>query len=206
MYCPAGISCHFVRTTYCTAMATRGCRACEVAQSDLPLATSKLPYVHSTIRIEHIQLTSESDQGSQCLMSLAYPAIIGLAIVVGAALRPDNATAAATISRSEIRHRLGRIYRRDAWGQAAICVGGSVGPNQRSSLFSDGKTILFGLVGGYFGVVVAKWSLEIRARTGGQFCRACGGGGWQLAVWVVSSQVAAMAHLRPYPGVWCFRR
>src|SRR5688572_26467893 len=32
--------------------------------------------------------------------------------------------------------------------------------------FADGKTILMGLVGGYFGVVVAKWSLEIHTRTG----------------------------------------
>jgi phosphatidylglycerol:prolipoprotein diacylglycerol transferase len=35
--------------------------------------------------------------------------------------------------------------------------------------FGDGKTILLGLVGGYFGVVVAKWSLEIRTRTGDTF-------------------------------------
>jgi phosphatidylglycerol:prolipoprotein diacylglycerol transferase len=35
--------------------------------------------------------------------------------------------------------------------------------------FSDGKTILMGLVGGYAGVVVAKWSLEIRTRTGDSF-------------------------------------
>jgi len=35
--------------------------------------------------------------------------------------------------------------------------------------FGDGKTILMGLVGGYFGVVVAKWSLEIRRRTGDSF-------------------------------------
>jgi prolipoprotein diacylglyceryltransferase len=35
--------------------------------------------------------------------------------------------------------------------------------------FGDGKTILMGLAGGYFGVVVAKWSLEIHARTGDSF-------------------------------------
>jgi phosphatidylglycerol---prolipoprotein diacylglyceryl transferase len=35
--------------------------------------------------------------------------------------------------------------------------------------FGDGKTILMGLAGGYFGVVVAKWSLEIRTRTGDSF-------------------------------------
>jgi phosphatidylglycerol:prolipoprotein diacylglycerol transferase len=32
--------------------------------------------------------------------------------------------------------------------------------------FDDGKTILFGLVGGYFGVEAAKWSLGVRVKTG----------------------------------------
>jgi phosphatidylglycerol---prolipoprotein diacylglyceryl transferase len=35
--------------------------------------------------------------------------------------------------------------------------------------FSDGKTILTGLAGGYFGVVVAKWTLGLRLRTGDSF-------------------------------------
>lgn len=35
--------------------------------------------------------------------------------------------------------------------------------------FSDGKTILLGLVGGYLGVDVVKWCLEIRTRTGDSF-------------------------------------
>ena len=35
--------------------------------------------------------------------------------------------------------------------------------------FSNGKTILTGLVGGYLGVEIAKWSLEVRTRTGDSF-------------------------------------
>lgn len=35
--------------------------------------------------------------------------------------------------------------------------------------FSDGKTILVGLAGGYLGVEMAKWSLDIRVRTGDTF-------------------------------------
>ena len=35
--------------------------------------------------------------------------------------------------------------------------------------FSDGKTILCGLVGGYAGVEIAKWSLDIRTKTGDSF-------------------------------------
>jgi phosphatidylglycerol---prolipoprotein diacylglyceryl transferase len=35
--------------------------------------------------------------------------------------------------------------------------------------FSDGKTIMFGLVGAYFGVELTKWALEIRTKTGDSF-------------------------------------
>ncbi len=34
---------------------------------------------------------------------------------------------------------------------------------------ADGKTILFGIVGGYFGVEAAKWALDIRIKTGDTF-------------------------------------
>jgi phosphatidylglycerol:prolipoprotein diacylglycerol transferase len=35
--------------------------------------------------------------------------------------------------------------------------------------FSDGKTIVCGLIGGYAGVEIAKWALGIRAKTGDSF-------------------------------------
>ena len=35
--------------------------------------------------------------------------------------------------------------------------------------FGNGKTIVFGLVGGYIGVELAKWSMEIRTKTGDSF-------------------------------------
>ena len=35
--------------------------------------------------------------------------------------------------------------------------------------FGDGKTILFGLVGGYFGVELVKWALHIKTKTGDGF-------------------------------------
>lgn len=43
------------------------------------------------------------------------------------------------------------------------------GMRSGAAWFSHGKTIIFGLVGGYFGVVVAKWVLEIRVKTGDSF-------------------------------------
>ncbi|WP_425615227.1 prolipoprotein diacylglyceryl transferase [Anatilimnocola sp. NA78] len=38
-----------------------------------------------------------------------------------------------------------------------------------SPWLADGKTIMFGVVGGYLGVEVAKWSLMIRERTGDSY-------------------------------------
>ncbi|HVX09654.1 MAG TPA: prolipoprotein diacylglyceryl transferase family protein [Pirellulales bacterium] len=38
-----------------------------------------------------------------------------------------------------------------------------------SAWFDNGKTIVFGLVGGYFGVELAKWALDIRIKTGDSF-------------------------------------
>ncbi|MFO0939363.1 MAG: prolipoprotein diacylglyceryl transferase family protein [Pirellulales bacterium] len=35
--------------------------------------------------------------------------------------------------------------------------------------FSDGKTILLGMAGGYLGVEIAKWCLDIKTRTGDSF-------------------------------------
>lgn len=35
--------------------------------------------------------------------------------------------------------------------------------------FSNGKTIMFGIVGGYFGVEIAKWIMEIQVKTGDTF-------------------------------------
>src|SRR5687767_13876372 len=35
--------------------------------------------------------------------------------------------------------------------------------------FSDGKTILLGLVGGYAGVEIAKWAMQVRVKTGDSF-------------------------------------
>lgn len=38
-----------------------------------------------------------------------------------------------------------------------------------SAWLSDGKTIMCGLVGGYFGVELAKWACDIRVKTGDSF-------------------------------------
>lgn len=57
--------------------------------------------------------------------------------------------------------------------------------------FSDGKTIMCGLVGGYFGVEIAKWALEIRVKTGDSFA-------------VPVAAAVAVGRLACYVGGCCF--
>lgn len=72
-----------------------------------------------------------------------------------------------------------------AWQKLAIGVGGFCGAMIGAKLpfafsdwaglvsgtawLSDGKTIMCGIVGGYFGVELAKWTLDIRVKTGDTF-------------------------------------
>jgi phosphatidylglycerol:prolipoprotein diacylglycerol transferase len=71
------------------------------------------------------------------------------------------------------------------WQKLGICIGGFCGAMIGAKLpfvlsdwaglvsgaawISDGKTIMFGIVGGYFGVELAKWTLDIRIKTGDTF-------------------------------------
>jgi phosphatidylglycerol:prolipoprotein diacylglycerol transferase len=102
-------------------------------------------------------------------MNWTYAGIMTLAIATGAVLSRFT------------QARLGLTW----WERAGIGMGAFCGAMIGAKLpfvladweglvsgaawFSDGKTIMFGLVGGYFGVEIAKWALEIRVKTGDSF-------------------------------------
>jgi phosphatidylglycerol:prolipoprotein diacylglycerol transferase len=65
--------------------------------------------------------------------------------------------------------------------------------------FADGKTILTGMAGGYLGVVVAKWSLGIRARTGDSFAAPVAA---SVAVGRLGCFVAGCCYGRPTSLPW----
>ncbi len=102
-------------------------------------------------------------------MNWAYPLLMGAAITTGVVVsrrtkQPMN------LSRRE----------RLILGFAAFC-GGMLGAKlpfvlldwegflSGAAWFDSGKTITMGLVGGYFGVEAAKWSLRIEVKTGDSF-------------------------------------
>ena len=102
-------------------------------------------------------------------MNLVYPAIMGTAIATG-----------VIVSR-RTRQPLGLSNgQRLAIGLAAFC-GGMLGAKlpfvlldwegflSGAAWFDNGKTLMMGLVGGYFGVEAAKWALHIHVKTGDSF-------------------------------------
>lgn len=100
---------------------------------------------------------------------LAFPFIMFAALATGALL----------LRRSQQDLKLTR-EQRTAVGIAAFC-GAMLGAKapflladwegflSGSAWFSDGKTILCGMVSAYFSVEFAKWALEIRVKTGDSF-------------------------------------
>jgi phosphatidylglycerol:prolipoprotein diacylglycerol transferase len=102
-------------------------------------------------------------------VNFAYAAIMASAVGVG--------FWAARLSQSRLA-----LSRREKWaiGLGAYCgamIGAKLpfvlsdwdGLRSGVAWFSDGKTILCGLVGGYFGVEIAKWCFDIRLKTGDTF-------------------------------------
>jgi phosphatidylglycerol:prolipoprotein diacylglycerol transferase len=102
-------------------------------------------------------------------MPITYPLLMALAIVVG-----------ALISRRTQRDL--RLTSRQKWGLGlgAFCgsfIGGKLpfvlsdwdGFLSGAAWFTDGKTIMFGLIGGYLGVEIAKLLLDVRVKTGDSF-------------------------------------
>jgi phosphatidylglycerol:prolipoprotein diacylglycerol transferase len=102
-------------------------------------------------------------------MNWIYPAIMGVAVTTG-----------VVVSRRTQRPLGLSAGQRFAIGLAAFC-GGMLGAKlpfvlldwegflSGTAWFESGKTLVLGLVGGYFGVVAIKWALGIEVKTGDSF-------------------------------------
>lgn len=102
-------------------------------------------------------------------MNWAYPTLMAAAIATGVVVSRRTQQPLG-LSRGQ----------RAAIGLAAFC-GGMLGAKlpfvllnwdgfvSGAAWFDSGKTLVLGLVGGYFGVEVAKWALHIHVKTGDSF-------------------------------------
>lgn len=101
-----------------------------------------------------------------------YPLVIAGAMLVGVAISLANRRRAAVAGlpwRQRVGLLLGAFCGAMIGAKLPFVLSDWEGLRSGAAWFSDGKTILLGLVGGYFGVEIAKWVLDIRIKTGDSF-------------------------------------
>lgn len=102
-------------------------------------------------------------------MSPAYTLIMIAAVATGAWLS-RRTQAALPIPRSQrLAIGLGAFCGAMIAAKLPFVLSDWDGLVSGAAWFSDGKTILCGLVGGYFGVEIAKWIVDVRVKTGDSF-------------------------------------
>lgn len=102
-------------------------------------------------------------------MPWLYPFIIALAIGTGLVLSRQTQQGMPLAPRERLGIALGAFIGAMLGAKLPFALSDWQQLLSGAVWFSDGKTILTGLVGGYLGVVVAKWSLDVHTRTGDSF-------------------------------------
>jgi phosphatidylglycerol---prolipoprotein diacylglyceryl transferase len=99
----------------------------------------------------------------------AYTLIMIAAVAVGAWLNRRTQGALPLSSAKRLGVGLGAFCGAMIGARLPFVLSDWQGFLSGAAWFSDGKTILCGLVGGYAGVEIAKWALDIRVKTGDSF-------------------------------------
>ena len=102
-------------------------------------------------------------------MNPLYTLIMILAVATGVWLSRRTQGALAISPRERLGIGLGAFCGAMIGAKLPFVLADWEGLVSGAAWFSDGKTILCGLVGGYVGVEVAKWALDIRVKTGDSF-------------------------------------
>jgi phosphatidylglycerol:prolipoprotein diacylglycerol transferase len=102
-------------------------------------------------------------------MRVAYAAIMGVAVVAGYAISRRTQARLPLDRAQRIGIVIGAFCGAMIGAKLPFVLADWSGMLSGAAWFSDGKTILSGLVGGYLGVEFAKWALEIHVRTGDSF-------------------------------------
>jgi phosphatidylglycerol:prolipoprotein diacylglycerol transferase len=98
-----------------------------------------------------------------------YTLTMAAAIVVGIVLARRTQAALPLAPRQKLGIGLGAFCGAMLGAKLPFVLADWDGMTSGAAWFADGKTILVGLVGGYFGVEIAKWLLDIRIKTGDSF-------------------------------------
>lgn len=101
--------------------------------------------------------------------NLLYAAIMASAILVGAMLLKLSQTKLELKWHEKLGLGLGAFCGGMIGAKLPFAFSDWEGLRSGAVWFADGKTIMCGLIGAYFGVELAKWTLEIRIKTGDSF-------------------------------------
>jgi phosphatidylglycerol---prolipoprotein diacylglyceryl transferase len=102
-------------------------------------------------------------------MNWQYPLIMAAAITTGVALSRRSQRLLPLGVREKVGIGIGAFCGSMLAAKLPFVLADWPGMISGAAWLSDGKTIMFGLVGGYFGVELAKWALDIRLKTGDSF-------------------------------------
>ena len=102
-------------------------------------------------------------------MNATYTLIMIAAVATGALLSRRSQRSLELSRREKLGICLGAFCGAMIGAKLPFVLSDLPGLLSGAAWFADGKTILCGLVGGYFGVEIAKWSLDIRIKTGDSF-------------------------------------
>jgi phosphatidylglycerol:prolipoprotein diacylglycerol transferase len=98
-----------------------------------------------------------------------YPAIMGAAVMTGVLISRRTQKPLGLTGMERLAISLGAFCGGMLGAKLPFVLLDWEGMLSGSAWFDSGKTLVLGLVGGYFGVEAAKWALQIRVRTGDGF-------------------------------------
>jgi phosphatidylglycerol:prolipoprotein diacylglycerol transferase len=102
-------------------------------------------------------------------MPWTYPAMMLLSIAVGVAISRYTQQALPLTKLERFGIALGAFCGAFIGARLPFVLSDLDGLLSGAAWFGNGKTIVAGIVGGYFGVELAKWGLHIRVKTGDSF-------------------------------------
>jgi phosphatidylglycerol:prolipoprotein diacylglycerol transferase len=106
--------------------------------------------------------------GSQTL-PLAYPLLMGLSLMVAALLSRGSQKSLGLSGKERLAIAFGAFCGAMLGAKLPFVLADWEGLKSGQAWFDGGKTIVLGLVGGYFGVELAKWSMNVTIKTGDSF-------------------------------------